>query len=300
MSAIQTKMRGVIGFPVTPLHPDLSLNLAALEENVAEIVEHPFCAINAPAGISEAFSLTPDEAVEVVRKTVEVTAGKMPVIGCVCYSVPLAAEMARRMEKAGADALLVLPPYYGSPPMDGLIRYYKAVGEATGLPLAVYSRGWASFQPDEVAHLAEEVPTLELWKDGQADARNYQRIMSKVGDRLSWIGGGGDDSAAMYTAIGVRCYTSSISAVAPKLAMTWGGAALAEDYTRLNELLDKYVHPLWAIRVRKRGYEVVAMKKARELTGKPAGPARPPLPELAPEDLVDLKKVIESWAPFLD
>ncbi|MCP5113053.1 MAG: hypothetical protein GY953_19670 [bacterium] len=300
MSAIREKMHGLIGFPVTPFHQDLSLDLEALEENVEEVAAHPFCAINAPAGISEAFSLTPDEAVEVVRKTVEVTAGRMPVIGCVCYSAPLAAAMAKRMEQDGADALLVLPPYYANAPMDGLIAYYKTVGEASGLPLAVYSRGWAAFKPDEVARLADAAPTLEIWKDGQADARAYQRIMAKVGDRLAWIGGAGDDSAAMYTAIGINCYTSSISAVAPKLALTWGEAAMAKDFPRLNELINQYVHPLWAIRVRKRGYEVVAMKKARELIGKRAGPARPPLPELAPDDLADLEKVIATWQPFLD
>lgn len=66
-----------------------------------------------------------------------------------------------------------------------------------------------------VARLAEKVPTLQIWKDGQGDMRKYQRIMAKVGDRLAWIGGIGDDCAAGYFAIGVQGYTSSISNVAP-------------------------------------------------------------------------------------
>ncbi len=292
-------LRGIIGFPITPFHDDLSLNLAALEENVAEIVQHPFCAINAPAGISEVFSLSPGEAVEIVRKTAEVTAGRMPVFGSACYSTPIAIEMARGMEKAGADALLVLPPYYANAPMEGLIAYYQAVGNACGLPLAVYSRGWAVFSPEDVARLAEAVPSVRFWKDGQGDARNYRRIMARVGDRLTWIGGVGDDCAASYVSIGIEIFTSSISAVAPRLALAWGEAALKRDLEALNRILDRCVHPLFAIRTRKRGYEVAAMKKLRELLGKPAGPVRPPLPELAEADVEDLKAVLRAWEEYL-
>jgi 5-dehydro-4-deoxyglucarate dehydratase len=293
-------MRGIIGYPLTPFHRDLSIDIAGLEQNVADIVRHPFCAINAPAGISEIFSLSPEEAAEVVRRTVRVTAGKMPVIGSVCFNTPLAIEAARKMEEAGADALLVLPPYYQNPPEDGLLEYYRAIGACCGLPLAVYSRGWAVFTPDQVACLAEAVPTLAYWKDGQGDARTYQRIMSRVGGRLTWIGGAGDDCAAMYSAIGVRAFTSSISAVAPRLSLAWGDAALAGDLERLNSLLEKYVHPLFALRARKRGYEVAVMKKAAELLGKPAGAARPPIPALPARDIEDLKRLLESWAEFLD
>ena len=245
MSRIRESMRGIIGFPVTPFTDDLRLDVAALEENVAEIAEHPFCSINAPAGISEVFSLTVDEAVDIVRRTVDVTAGRMPVIGCVCYSAPIAAEMARRMEQAGADALLVLPPYYANAPMDGLIAYYKAVGEATGLPLALYSRGWATFRPDDVARLADAVPTLELWKDGQADSRNYQRIMAQVGDRHGLDRRGwGRLRVNVHGHRHSDCYTSSVSAVAPKLALGWGDAAAANDFPRLNER----ARQVWSIR----------------------------------------------------
>ena len=300
MTELKDRLHGIIGFPVTPFRKDLSLDLPALEGSVADLVRYPLCALNAPAGISEVFSLTVGEAVEVVRRTVQVADGRMPVIGSVCFNTPMAVEMARQMEEAGADALLVLPPYYPNAPEDGLLSYYQAIGNATGLPLAIYSRGWAAFSPDQVARLAERVPSLQWWKDGQADARNYQRIMAKLGDRLGWIGGAGDDCAAMYAAIGVRSFTSSISAIAPKLSLTWGEAALAADFDRLNELLAKYVHPLFAIRVRKRGYEVAVMKKALELLGRPAGPARPPLPELKPEDVEDIRQVLETWREFLE
>lgn len=291
-------MQGIICFPLTPFTVDDKLDLAALERDVADLLQHPFCAINAPAGISEIFSLSVAEAVAVVRKTVELAQGRMPVIGSVCFNTAIAAEMARGMEEAGADALLVLPPYYQQPPEEGLLAYYRAIGRACGLPLVIYSRGWAAFTPDQVARLAEAVPTLRYWKDGQADARVYQRIMAKVGDRLTWIGGAGDDCAAMYAAIGVRLFTSSVSAIFPRLALAWGEAALAGDFVRLNMLLTRYVHPLFALRARKRGYEVAVMKKAAELLGRPCGAPRPPIPELGPAEVAELRGLIEACRDF--
>jgi 5-dehydro-4-deoxyglucarate dehydratase len=292
-------MEGIICFPLTPFRPDDSLDMEALERDVCELLRHPFCAINAPAGISEIFSLSVSEAVALVRKTVELVQGKMPVIGSVCFNTAIAAEMARGMEEAGADALLVLPPYYQQPPEEGLLAYYRTIGQACGLPLAIYSRGWAAFTPEQVARLAEAVPTLQMWKDGQADARVYQRIMARVGGRLTWIGGAGDDCGAMYAAIGVRAFTSSVSAILPRLALAWGDAALAGDFERLNELLTRYVHPLFAIRARKRGYEVAAMKKAAELLGRPCGRARPPIPEVGPAEVEDLRRFLETCREYI-
>lgn len=293
-------LEGIIGFPLTPFRDDLSLDLDRFEQFVAEIAEKPFCALNAPAGISEVFSLTPDEAVSLVERAARLCRSRIPLIGSVAFNLPIAAQMARRMEAAGADALLVLPPYYPSAPFEGLCEYYRGVARATGLPLAIYSRGWAVFSPDEVARLAEAIPTLRYWKDGQGDPRVYRRIIAKVGGRLTWIGGAGDDAAAVYAAIEVRCFTSSISGVSPELALAWGRAAMDGDLVSLNRLLDRYVHPLFALRARRRGYEVSAMKKARELLGRtPAGPARPPLPALAPADEADLRSLLAAWRDFL-
>ncbi len=300
MEIRMNKLRGIIGFPLAPFKKDFSLDLEALEAAVDELARHPFCALNAPAGISEAFSLSIDEAVAITRTTVDVVAGRMPVIGCVTGGWSAAREGARRMEDAGADAILVLPPTYQNPPFSGMLAYYKSIGESTGLPLAIYTRGWASFTPAEVMRLADEIPTLAFWKDGQGEPRALRRIMLAGGERLTWIGGAGDDNAAAYTAIGIDVFTSSISAVSPRLALAWGEAALAADFERLSKILTEYIHPLFAIRTRRRGYEIAAMKKLKEWGGRPAGPCRPPLPGLTAADEADLKKVFESWRPYLD
>lgn len=292
-------MRGVFGFPVTPFRADLSLDLKALARNVDEMASYPFCGLVAAGGTGELYSLTPEEAEAVVRTTVDAVNGRMPVVAGTGFNAMLGADIARRAESAGAQAILALPPYYIASPQAGLFRYYEAIAEATALPLMLYSRDWAVFTPQMVAHLCERIPQLVAWKDGQGDIRRLQRIMSYNGDRLAWFGGLGDDCAAGYFAIGVQAYTSSISNIAPQLSLDIAEAGLARDFERLNGLLEQYVHPLYAFRERVKGYEVAAMKAAMEILGKPAGPVRPPLVDCTPEDLKDLENVLERYRILL-
>ncbi len=216
MTSLRQRLRGVLGFPVTPFRQDLSLDLDALAQNVDEMAAHPFCALVAAGGTGELYSLTPEEVESVVRVTVDAAKGRMPVVAGAGYSAAIGADMARRAEKAGAECILALPPYYINAPLEGLIAYYGAIGSATALPLMVYSRDWAVFTPETTARLADRVPSLQFWKDGQGDARKYQRIMYALGDRLAWLGGLGDDCVPAYFAIGVQAYTSSISNIAPR------------------------------------------------------------------------------------
>src|SRR5262249_39694647 len=154
----------------------------------------------------------------------------------------------------------------------------------------------AVFTPEMVARLADRVPTLEFWKDGQGDTRKYQRIMHTLGDRLAWLGGLGDDCVPAYFAIGVQAYTSSISNFAPRLSLQLAEAAMAHDSVRLDHLMRKYVHPLYAIRERSKGYEVATTKAAMEILGMPAGPVRPPLTACSERDRQDLRALMEVYA----
>ncbi|MBI4904289.1 MAG: dihydrodipicolinate synthase family protein [Acidobacteria bacterium] len=296
--SLREQLRGVVGFPITPFQKDLSLDLAALESNVIEMIKYPFCSLVAAGGTGEIYSMTPSENVEVVRRTVAVVNGKMPVMGGVGFNTPIACQMAREMEKAGADALLVMPPYYTNAPTQGLLEYYAAVGRSCGIPLAIYSRDWAVFTPDMVARLCEMTPTLQIWKDGQGDGRKYQRIMAKVGDRLAWIGGLGDDCAAVYFAIGVQGYTSSISNTHPKLSLAIAAAGLNRDFVTLNSLLAKYVQPLFRLRDHKKGYEVSVMKKMMDLIGQHGGPVRPPLEDVTDAEIPAILELVELYKDF--
>jgi 5-dehydro-4-deoxyglucarate dehydratase len=292
-------LKGVFGFPVTPFRADLSLDLDALARNVDEMASYSFCAMVAAGGTGELYSLTPDEVQAVVRTTVEVVNRRMPVVAGTGFNAALGADLARRAEGAGADAILILPPYYILSPERGLFAYYKAIADATSLPVIVYSRDWAAFTPEMVARLSELLPTLAGWKDGQGDIRRLQRIMNHNGDRLAWFGGLGDDCAPGYFAIGVQAYTSSISNIAPQLSLDIGEAGLKGDFKHLNRLMERYVQPLYALRERARGYEVSVMKAAMEILNHRAGPVRPPLMDCTPEDLTDLRRLLEVYQEVL-
>jgi 5-dehydro-4-deoxyglucarate dehydratase len=225
-ATLRSRLTGVVGFPVTPFTDALAVDLDGLRVNVADMTAHPFCVIVAAGGTGELYSLSTEEHTAVVKTSVQATAGRMPVIAGVGGNVGVAIEQATKAWKAGADGILALPPYYPHADEAGLLAYYAAIGQATPLGLLVYSRDWVNPGPAFVQKLAE-IPTAIAWKDGQGDARRYQIVMNAVGDRLHWVGGAGDDLVGTYYRLGIRCYTSSISNVSPKLALLLHDVAAA-------------------------------------------------------------------------
>jgi len=290
---------GVFGFPVTPFQKDLSLDLAGLERNCDWMAGFPFCSQVIAGGTGEVYSMTPQESIECVRVAVKAINGRMPVVAGVAYNATMACEMARGMEKAGAEALLVMPPYYINAPEEGLFQYFEAIANSCGLPLSFYTRDWAAFTPSQVHRLLDRVPSLKLWKDGQGDMRKYQRIICEVGDRIAWVGGIGDDCAPGYFAVGCQAYTSSISNIAPKLSLLIAEKGLSGDFAGLAALMKKYVHPLYELRDRRKGYEVSIMKSAMEILGHPAGPVRPPLVDITSSEMAEVRKLMEVYADML-
>jgi 5-dehydro-4-deoxyglucarate dehydratase len=245
------------------------------------------------------YSLTPSEHAQVIETTVEIVSGKAPVIAGVGFNQALAVEMAKRSASAGADAVLALPPYYPQADEEGLLEYYRSIGDAAELGLLIYSRDWANFSPAQVERLAEKIPTLVAWKDGQADLRRLQMIIDRVGDRLYWIGGAGDDMVPGYYSIGIRTYTSSIATVAPKLSLAIHDAAAKGRGEVLSQLMSDCVIPLYALRARRKGYEVSAMKAMMDMIGLRGGPPRPPLPQVSDEEREELRVILEKWKPYL-
>jgi 5-dehydro-4-deoxyglucarate dehydratase len=299
LEEVRSRLRGVIAFPITPFKPDLSLDIPGLRRNLQQLMQHPIAAIVAAGGTGEIYSLTPSEHQEVVKTTVEEVRGRIPVIAGTGFNQRMAVAFAQESERAGADAILALPPYYPNADEEALAEYYAAIGGATSLGLFVYSRDWVSPGPAWVERLAAKIPTLIAWKDGQGDIRRYEQIMNRVGDRLYWIGGVGDDCVPAYYSIGIRTYTSSIATIAPRLSLQLHEVASAGDTTKLMKLMNDYVIPLYAFRARRRGYEVSAMKAMMDLVGLAGGPVRPPLPNLRPEEITEVKAMLEHWSPFL-
>jgi 5-dehydro-4-deoxyglucarate dehydratase len=295
---LRNKLSGVIAFPVTPFKEDLSLDLPGLHENLTKLLEHPIAAVVAAGGTGELYSLTPAEYLRVIELTALAVEDRVPVIAGVGFGQRLAVEMAQAAEKAGADGILAFPPYYPQAEDEGLFEYYRAIGNATRLGMLIYSRDWASFTPSMVERLTA-IPTLIGWKDGHGDIRRLQIIMHHVGDRLHWIGGAGDDMVAAYFSIGVTTFSSSIATVAPLLSLRLWELADSGDSEALTDLLDRCVIPLYALRARRQGYEVSAMKAMMDMVGLNGGPVRPPLVNVKPDEEDELRTILASWEKFL-
>lgn len=298
-SELRRRLEGVIAFPVTNFKPDYSLDIDAYRTNLAEMVRFPMCAVVAAGGTGELYSLTPDEHRELVEATVAEAGGRTAVIAGVGFGGGMSVELAKQAQDAGADGILMFPPYYPGADFEGLVRYYKAIGSAVDLGLFLYSRDTVNLTPPQVFRLSQEIPNLIALKEGQGDIRNYQRVMERCGNRLHWIGGIGDDMVPGYYSIGIRTYTSSIATIAPRLSLQLHERASMLDNPSLSRLMRNYVLPLYAMRSRRKGYEVSIMKKAMEILGKPAGPVRPPLPEVRPEEVKELEGLMRRFEPVL-
>jgi 5-dehydro-4-deoxyglucarate dehydratase len=277
----------------------LSLDLQGLRDNLERLLAHPVSALVAAGGTGEMYSLTPSEHLDVIRATVKVARGRAPVIAGVGFGHRLGAELAIAATDAGADGILIFPPYYPNADDEGLLEYYRAIAAATSLGVLIYSRDWAHFTPAIVERLTS-ISNLVAWKDGQGDIRRLQAIMNRVGERLTWIGGAGDDMVASYYSTGIRAFTSSIATVAPRLSLQLHELAAGNRPDELIELLHRCVLPLYSMRSRRKGYEVSTMKVLMDLAGLRGGPVRPPLVTVRDSEREELRLIFEGWSEFLD
>lgn len=292
---LRSKLHGAIAFPVTPFRADLSLDVEGLRRNLRVMLAQPIAAVVAAGGTGELYSLTPAEHLDVVRTVVEETAGRIPVIAGAGYNTAIGAQLARQAAEAGASGVLAFPPYYPGAEDDGLFDYYRAIADASPLGMLIYSRDW--FHPGAalVERLAS-LPTLVAWKDGQGDIRRLQILKSRVGDRLCWIGGAGDDLVPAYYSTGIRAFTSSIANVSASMAVELHDAASAHDTGTLQRLMHRYVVPLYALRGKRRGYEVTVMKEMMTLLGLAGGAVRPPLAQLRDEDMAEVRRLAAEFS----
>ena len=288
------RLEGAIAFPVTPFRDDLSLDLEGFRRNLRLLRDHEIAAIVAAGGTGEVYSLTPEEHLDVVRAAVVEVGDRMPVIAGTGFNAALGPRLARQAAQVGASGILAFPPYYPQADEDGLVEYYRTIGEASPLGLLVYSRDW--FHPGSaLVERLTGIPTLIAWKDGQGDIRRLQALQAHLGNRLRWIGGAGDDMVPAYYAIGIRAFTSSVANVAPWIAVHLHQAASAGDRAALDSLMRELILPLYLLRGRRKGYEVTVMKTLMNLLGLAGGRVRPPLPELTATAAAELQALAARW-----
>lgn len=287
---------GLLSFPVTHFTGDLAFDEPAYRENIVRLGKYEVAGLFAAGGTGEFFSLTPMEVGRVVRAATESAPESTPILAPAGYGTAQAIEMARDAEAAGADGLLLFPPYLTESSAHGLRNHVRAVCEATSLSVVVYGRANAVYTPETLAELADSHPNLIGYKDGIGDLEAITRIHSRLGDRLVYIGGlpTAETFALPYLELGVTTYSSAIFNFLPEFALNFYGAVRAGDRATVRRLLDEVVLPYTAIRDRKAGYAVSVVKAGMKLTGHDAGPVRPPLTDLDDTEMAMLTEVVEA------
>lgn len=286
---------GLLSFPVTHFHDDLSFDEDGYRRHIARLGGYGVAGLFAAGGTGEFFSLTPDEVGRVVRAAVAEAPGGLPVIAPAGYGTATAARMARDAEDAGADGVLLFPPYLTEASQDGLVGHVRAVCAATRLGVTVYSRANAVYQDATVAELAETCPNLVGFKDGVGDLELMTRIRSRLGDRLVYIGGlpTAETFALPYLEMGVTTYSSAVFNFIPEFALAFYAAVRDRDRDEVARRLAEFVLPYCDVRNRKKGYAVSIIKAGLRVTGHPAGPVRPPLTDLTDAETADLAELVK-------
>ncbi len=285
---------GLLSFPVTHFGENFEFEPKPYQEHVAWLLSYKPAGLFVAGGTGEFFSLTPSEFAAVVRAGVAQKAGEAPVIAGCGYGTAMAKEFAKAAEEAGADGILLLPPYLVGAEQAGLAAHVEAVCASTKLGVIMYNRDNAILDDASLAKLCDRCPNLVGFKDGVGDIERMTRIYSRLGDRLIYIGGlpTAETFALPYLELGVTTYSSAIFNFLPEFALAFYAAVRRRDHATVYASLRDFVLPYIQIRNRRRGYAVSIVKAGMKAIGRPAGPVRSPLTDLTEGELQELAKLI--------
>lgn len=229
---------------VTPMQADGTVDHGALDRLVEFHISSGTNGIVAVGTTGESPTLSVEEHIEVVRRTVALAAGRVPVIaGTGANSTVEAIELTELAKHAGASACLSVTPYYNKPTQEGLYQHYKTIAQAVDLPMVLYnvpSRTACDIQPETVERLAE-IPNIIGIKEAPSLARNRE-LLNRVGGRMVLLSGD-DDLACESILAGFNGVVSVTANIAPRQVRAVVDAALAGD-RELARRLDARLQPL--------------------------------------------------------
>ncbi len=295
---------GILFFPVTPFTADDDVDHDLLAAHVAAGVEADAGGVFPACGTGEFHALSAAEAAVVTRTAVATVAGRVPVIAGAGGPLGHAVEVARAAADAGADGLLVLPPYLVGGTQEGLAAYVERIAAASDLPVIIYHRGTAQYSVETVRRLAGN-PRVVGFKDGTGDIGATQLIVRAVAEE------GRDDFAffnglltaeltqGAYRGIGVPLYSSAAFAMAPDIANAYYRAYSTGDEDARLALLDTFYRPLVALRDEAPGFGVSLIKAGLRLAGLAVGPVRAPLVDPTPAQEARLAEIIAAGRALL-
>lgn len=261
---------------VTPFNRDCSVNYKKLEELTEIQISGGIDALVVCGTTGESAVLSDEEHSNIIKIAKKSAKGRIPVIaGAGSNNTLHAVTLAKNAESAGADALLVVTPYYNKTSQRGLVAHYTTVADSVGIPVIVYnvpSRTGVNIKPETYARLAEHKNIVGA-KEANGDLSALAESISLCGDRLVFFSGS-DDLIVPFLSLGAKGVISVMSNLLPAETHTlcnsclsgdfWGGAAAQLKYIRLIKALFSDVNP-------------VPVKTAMNICGLDVGPVRPPL-----------------------
>ena len=265
---------------ITPFHEDGSVNYEKLTEILEEQITEGTDAIVAVGTTGEAATLTEDEHIEVVAHTVKVVNHRIPVIaGTGSNCTATAVDLSQRAEKAGADGLLLVTPYYNKATQKGLYAHYKAIADAVSIPCILYNvpgRTGMKIEPKTMADLYYNVKNIVGVKEATGDVGATSELMRLV-DEDFLLYSGEDGIIVPLLSIGGSGVISVLSNVAPKetaeICKKWFAGDVKGAWEEQKRALP-LIHSLFM------EVNPIPVKAGMNLQGKAVGGLRLPLTEM--------------------
>jgi len=264
----------------TPFNEDGSVNYEELGRLIDFNIDNGTDAIIICGTTGESATMTDEEHVECIKYAIERTAKRVPVIaGTGSNDTKYAIHLSQEAEQLGADALLLVTPYYNKTSQAGLIAHYKMIAESVSLPIIVYSvasRTGVNITPETCVELAK-IPNIVAIKEASGNISQIAQIAALCGDDLD-IYSGNDDQILPIMALGAKGVISVLSNVMPFETHEIATLCLENDYTQAREKM---------FRVQQLAKDLfcdvnpIPVKYALNVMGFKAGPCRMPLCEMS-------------------
>jgi 4-hydroxy-tetrahydrodipicolinate synthase len=226
---------------VTPMKADGAVDFKALTRLVNFHIENGTAAIGAVGTTGESATLDVEEHMEVIRTTIKAAAGRVPVIaGTGANSTKEAIQWTVAAKEAGADACLIVTPYYNKPTQEGLYLHFKAITDAVEVPVVLYNvpgRTACDMKPDTIARLCA-IPAIVGLKEASGSIDRNRELATRFGKRLALLSGD-DDLGCESILAGFRGVISVTANVAPRKMHDMCAAALRGDAATARALDDE-------------------------------------------------------------
>lgn len=298
MNAVTLHFDGVLFFPVTPFDRQGVVDVDVLAQHVESRLDwHPGGVFPA-CGTGEYHALSGVEADQVVSTTVETVGGRVPVVAGTGGPIAHAIDRATHAADAGANALLVLPPYLVTGPIEGTLRYVEQIAASSELPVIVYHRGSAQFTPDAVRRLTANPKVIGL-KDGTGDIGVAQQLVLAAAESrredFQFFNGllTAELTQGAYRGLGITLYSSAAFAMAPEIANAHYRAYIDGDEPRRLAILTAFYSPLVRLRDQTPGFGVSLVKAGLRLSGLDVGSVRAPLVDPNDAQLEELARILK-------